>query len=406
MTAQDAAVREPAELDGVTLARLTGAKAVANTALRWIPPFLPTLERAFGVSTTQMTTVIGLGEASGLSTIFVGRHLDRGRERTVMIGALGAVTVSSLIALGGSIWSFAVAFVLLIMGVANYTVSCHALISHRVAYHRRARSIGLFETSWAFALLIGGPLIALLINVFGWRGPFVFLAVATAIAAVVVATTLPSQAIETSLDDAGTSAPNPAPIRTRVRLTRRAWLVVLGSATMAPAGLSVFVVSGSWLDDEFGVSTGGLGFIVMGFGMIELIASTGTAAFADRLGKLRSTLAGVIVLAVGLVVMANASGRLVVGVIGLLLLLLGFEFGFVTSLSLVSEAMPSARGSTLAVSNAVGTLTRGTGTITSGWLYGRYGISGTIGLSATAATIATTCFVLSRFDLSRFDRAR
>ena len=33
-----------------TLATITGAKAVANTALRWIPPFLPTLERAFGVS--------------------------------------------------------------------------------------------------------------------------------------------------------------------------------------------------------------------------------------------------------------------------------------------------------------------------------------------------------------------
>ena len=35
-----------------TLARLTGAKTVANTALRWIPLFLPTLEGAFGATTT------------------------------------------------------------------------------------------------------------------------------------------------------------------------------------------------------------------------------------------------------------------------------------------------------------------------------------------------------------------
>ena len=48
-----------------TLVRLTGAKTVANTALRWIPLFLPTLERAFGATTTQLTTVIGAGELAG-----------------------------------------------------------------------------------------------------------------------------------------------------------------------------------------------------------------------------------------------------------------------------------------------------------------------------------------------------
>ena len=107
-------------LDRSTLARLTGAKAMANTALRWIPPFLPTLERAFGVSTTQLTTVLGLGEAAGLSTIIIGKQLDRGRERLVMIGGLSAISLSSVIALGGSIWSFAIAFTMLILGVANF----------------------------------------------------------------------------------------------------------------------------------------------------------------------------------------------------------------------------------------------------------------------------------------------
>ena len=161
------------KLDRSTLARLTGAKAMANTALRWIPPFLPTLERAFGVSTTQLTTVLGLGEAAGLSTMVIGKQLDHGRERLVMIGGLSAIALSSVIALGGSIWTFAIAFTLLILGVANFTVGGHAWISHRVHYSRRARSIGIFETSWAFALLIGGPIVAVLINLWGSRAPFV-----------------------------------------------------------------------------------------------------------------------------------------------------------------------------------------------------------------------------------------
>ena len=38
---------------------------------------------------------------------------------------------------------------------------------------------------------------------------------------------------------------------------------MIGSATTAMAGLSVFVVSGSWLDDAFGVSTGGIGAVAM-----------------------------------------------------------------------------------------------------------------------------------------------
>ena len=110
-------------VDGRTLAQLTGAKTVANVALRWIPPFLPTLERAFGATTTQLTTVLGVGEAAGLSTIFVGRHLDRGRERAVMIASLGLVAASALMALGGTIATFAISFVLLVLGVSNLTVA-------------------------------------------------------------------------------------------------------------------------------------------------------------------------------------------------------------------------------------------------------------------------------------------
>ena len=370
-----------------TLVRLTAAKAVANTALRWIPPFLPTLERAFGVSTTQLTTVLGLGETAGLSTVVVGKHLDLGRERLIMIGALTTISVSSVIALGGSIWTFAIAFVLLILGVANFTVAAHAFISHRIDYRRRARSIGLFETSWALALLIGGPIIAILINVFGWRGPFVFLASGCGLAALGVALSLP-----VAPRPVGVNAAN----QTRQRLTPKAWLVVLGSATLAPAGLSIFVISGTWLNDEFGVSTGGLGLIVMGFGFFELVASVGTATFADRVGKIKSTLGGTVVVLLGLAVMLSAGDRLWLGVAGLLVLLIGFEYGFVTSLSLVSEAMPEARGTTLAVGNAVGTLTRGVGTLLTGVLYGAYGVSGSAALSAAAAAISAACILLSR----------
>ncbi len=372
------------------LARLTLAKTAANTALRWIPPFLPTLEKAFGATTAQLTTALGVGELAGLTTVLTGRHLDRGREKVVMVGALLLVSTSALVALVGNLTAFVVSAVLLILGVANFTVAGHTWISHRVDYRWRARAIGVFETSWAFALLIGSPLIALLINGFGWRAPFIAMAIATAGAAALVALSLPPHrpAPDPEPDDEVAEPEN-------LRLSPHAWRVLLGSALMAAAGLSVFVISGTWLEDEFGVSTGGLGVIAMTFGAIELAGSSGTALFADRLGKLRSTIAGLLLVGVGLTTMLVAD-ELAVGVAGLLIFLLGFEYGFVTSLSLVSEAMPAARGRTLALGNGIGTLARGSATIASGWLYGAHGIVGTAALSGSVAVCSLGLFLASR----------
>jgi predicted MFS family arabinose efflux permease len=382
-------------LDGRTLARLTAAKTVTNVALRWIPPFLPTLERAFGATTTQLTTVLGVGEAAGLSTIFVGRHLDRGRERAVMIAALGLVGASAVLALAGTLTAFAVSFFILVLGVSNLTVAGQAWISHRVVYQRRARALGLYETSWAIALLAGAPVVAVLINVFGWRGPFVAIAIACVLAAVLVGFTLPAHVAPPRLDRVDLEAA-PRDRRTSTSITLRAWLVMIGSATTAMAGLSVFVISGSWLDDAFGVSTGGVGAVAMLFGATELISSLGSAAFADRVGKLRTTLGGLAGLLVGLVVMVSAGDRLWIGIVGIVVFLLGFELAFVVSLSLVSESMPDSRGSTLAVGNAVGTVARATGAVASGWLYGIHGVAGTAALSAAAACVAVFSLLVSR----------
>lgn len=384
-------------VDGRTLGRLTAAKTVTNVALRWLPPFLPTLERAFGATTTQLTTVLGVGEMAGLSTVFVGRHLDRGRERAVMIAGLGLVGASAVLALAGSVTAFAVSFFVLVLGVSNLTVAGQVWISHRVDYRWRARSLGLYETSWAIALLAGAPIIAVLINLFGWRGPFAAIAIACALAALLVARTLPSGGPSPQLDPidpADAAGPTGAPRATSI--TARAWLVMIGSATTAMAGLSVFVVSGSWLDDSFGVSTGGIGAVAMLFGATELTASLGSAAFADRIGKLRTTLVGLVALLGGLAIMVTADDRLWVGVAGLIVFLLGFELAFVVSLSLVSEAMPDARGTTMAASNAVGTVARASGAVLSGWLYGIHGIGGTAALSAAAAVVAVCSLLISR----------
>jgi predicted MFS family arabinose efflux permease len=367
------------------LAALTAAKTVSNTAQRWVAPFLPTLERAFDTSTGTLTGVMGVCELGGLSTVATGPSLDRGHERRVFVLGTAAVAVSSVIALGGSVTTFAIAYALVVVGVGNLTAAGHAWIGHRVPYVARGRSIGLFETSWAIALLAGAPLLAVLIGAFGWRGPFVALAIGGVAAAVLVLRLV--------------SAGRPVDVgraERRRRLPRSAWPPIAASAVTSAAGLGTFVVSGAWLDDAYGLPTAGLGLVAAGFGLIELASSSAGAGIGDRVGTRRSVIIGLLVLATGIVAILSAGDSTPIAVAGLLLLLGGFEYAFVSSLTLVTEAAPSARGTAIGISNACGTLARSAAVVASGQLYETYGMTGTLTMAAAATAVALLCAAVSR----------
>ena len=366
------------------LAVLTGAKTVANVALRWVSVFLPTLERAFSTSTGTLTTIMGAAELGGLSTTGTGRWLDRGHERRVFLAGTFAVAVSSAIALGGTTWTFAIAYALLIVGVGNLTVAGHAWIGHRVAFTARGRSIGVFELSWALALLLGAPLLALLIRTFGWRAPYVGLILAALLAgAVVLRWVTPGVPVPASGEP-------PAP------LPRSAFAPMIASAATAAAGLGIFVVSGAWLDDRYDVSTGGLGAVAAASGAVELMSSSAVATISDRVGARRSVLAGLVILLGGVVLMLAAGDSKPVAIAALLVFLCGFEYGFVSSLTLVSEAAPFARGRAIGISNAFGTLARSSSVVVSGQLYEAFGIEGSLAWVTAAATVAAAMTLLTR----------
>ena len=107
--------------------------------MRWVGPFLPTLERAFSRTTGTLTGIMGVCELGGLTTVATGRVLDRGHERRLFVLGLAAVSGSSLIALQGTLTTFAVSFAVLVIGVGNLTVAGHAWIGHRVPFAARGR---------------------------------------------------------------------------------------------------------------------------------------------------------------------------------------------------------------------------------------------------------------------------
>jgi len=353
---------------------------MANTSLRWIPFFLPTLVIAFSAETSQLTLLLGLAELSGLSTLIAGRWLDARRERLVIITALCAIAAASIIALAGHVAAFFVMAVLLGAGAAYVTVGGHAWISARVPFASRARFIGIYEMSWASALLIGAPIVAVLIDRMGWRAPFIVLAACALLAAYGVST----------IDDGELASHLPQTVTDTVdtpptSLGLDVWVVIGASAMTGMFGLATIVVAGTWLEEELGVSTGGVGLVAMAFGLAELTGSSCSSAFADELGKRRSMQASVMCALVGIAVISLAGQSLPMGAAGLLVFFLGFEYSIVTSFSLISEALPQARGKAIGVGSAIGTLGRGIGVIAAGFLYEAFGIRGPAALSAVTA---------------------
>ena len=345
--------------------------------MRWLPFFLPTLALALDSTTATLAILLGVAEASGLSTVLVGRWLDAGHERLVVIGALMGVIVSSGLALVGSIWFFAAAMVILGAASGQATVGGHAWISARVTFDRRARFIGVYEVSWASALLVGVPIIAVLISSFGWRGPFVAVAIAAAVAAVLVA----------MIDDGEVGASQSLKPADKTPISTDAWLVIAASSAVAAAGLTTIVIAGTWLDEVLGVSTSGVGLVAMAFGVAELTASMSSSAFADRVGKRRSMQFSVTSILIGLGIIVAAGTSLLVGTLGLLVFFVGFEYSIVTSFSLVSEAMPEARGRAIAVGSATSTVSRGLGVAAAGFLYEAFDIEGPVALSTVLAVV-------------------
>ena len=98
------------------------------------------------------------------------------------------------------------------------------------------------------------------------------------------------------------------------------------------------------------------------------------------------------VVAVGIAVMATSGDSRTAAVVGLLVFLFGFEYGFVSSLTVVTEAAPGARGRAIGLSNAISTVARAASVVMSGRLFDAFGLGGSlvwVGIAASVAVVAT-----------------
>ncbi len=384
----------------VPLTTLTLAKFLINCALRLPFPFLGDVSRGLGITTVEAGRLLGIGELAGLASGFVGRDADRGHHRRwTLIGVVVAGFGSLLMALFGAPWALLVGFAAISFGVAVFTTSGHGFLGDQIPVDRRARAIGLYETSWAFALLIGAPICGLLIRSYSWVTPFVIVGVLILAMAPLIRMRMDATTQMRNVEHLAGEGVEAGPI---------SWVAVVSaigcSVFLTFGAVCTFSSFGPWLEDRHGLKTGGLGAIALGIGIMELVGSGGTAAFADRIGQRRSVAIGSLIMATGsLILLMGGSNSKVFAVAGVLVLFGGFEFGYVSLLSVVSEVGGRKRGLVVGIDHSLVTVTRAIGAGFGPWLAGK----GSIRFSTVQGMVIVLAFVsvLSIFAPLLFERS-
>jgi predicted MFS family arabinose efflux permease len=249
------------------------AKFISNVAYRMIFPFLPVVARGIGVSTATLGTTLALRDLGEMAGPALGKMTDRRGTRQVMIAALfGLGMAAALQGASNGLIIFTFGLVAISITKMSFDVGSSSWIGAHVSFNDRSRAIGIVEMTWAFSFIIGMPLAALLIRLGTWRTPFIAISVLCLVTSAALWTYLPAP----TLADSETI---------NTQWTARIRFALFAMVALGTGHMMMLVTFATFLEDQHGVSTSGLGLFALVIGLAELVGSGGVAFFGDRLGK-------------------------------------------------------------------------------------------------------------------------
>lgn len=341
-------------------------------------PFLAAFARGLGVDLSVLSYVMTARALAGMFGPLAAALTDkRGRKVGILVGvglfSLGA----ALVVAWPTFPVFAAALLLMTLGKYVFDISLVSWLGDRVPYERRGRVLAVTEFGWSLAFILGVPLVGFLIARRGWDSPFLAFASLGALAFLVLAFIIPKDAPAVI---AGSPAPENHSLFSILRSP--AFFPILASLSLglfsSAANETVNLLFGVWLEDAFGLQIAALGAASAVIGLSELGGEGLVAAFVDRLGKLRAVALGLAVNSLAALALPVLGKSEAGALIGLFFFYISFEFTIVSSIPLMTEILPSARATVLALNVAGLSLGRALGAFASPRLYG-------LGFGAVAA---------------------
>jgi len=409
------------QLAVVTLGRLG-----LNVAYRIVYPLQPFLAGHLRVDLRTVSALVTVQVLASIASPLGGTLADTRGERATMSAGLALFSLgAALCALAPTFAGFLVGYALIGLAVALYQPSAQAYLSARTSYARRGWALGVFETSWAGAALLGIAPLMTLVQVTGdsaW--PFGIIATVGACSLALVRFGLPPS--PRRWPDRIKQPPTARTPRARNSFSPwRPWRLggssprIDWSALRVPSVLGVLallflsicavdliqVVYGAWAKSAFGANDADLGQVFGMLGIAELAGSVGSTLLVDRAGKKRAVLAGFALTALSIAALPLSAGSWPAFVALYVLFDLCFEFSIVSVFPLASGVAPAVRGTVMALAVLTNGLGRAVGSQVAAPLWSAYGIwaNGLVGAGMTFIGVVA-CWRLVRENEGVDDR--
>ena len=266
-------------------------------------PLLPSIQREFGMSYTQLGLFTGLyGLLAMLLSVPAGVSVRRfGEKRVLGIGLLGVAVGSVLL---GEAWSFGSALAfrgLTIFGYRFAFVSVLIAVALTAPASLRGRTMGVLGATSALASVIGAPLGGMLVGGFGWRLAILGYAAMAVLGAAVFWLFYRS----TPNDPAGESQPVHGTTSRSAFLSPVVWMLALivGLGGFGQFTVTYFVPSVT--NALYGLDATAAGVIISTGYVTAIVVNLGVGLLADRFNK-------VVVLGAVFVLLACASASLAI----------------------------------------------------------------------------------------------
>ena len=354
----------PASRINLHVGLFTLARLFVATSFRMVYPFLAIFAAGLKVPITTISLAMAVSMAASAVVPFLAPIADRrGRKNGMLIG-LGIFLAGTLAtSLFPHIITFFITILLCNLGNNLFISAIQAYIGDHVAYQKRGLYLAISELSWALAFIAMVPLAGLVMARASWNTPYIWLTLISAVLTLVIWVVVPRDQPAES---------EPLAIFKNIKLVLKFGPAVLGmlmGAAFILANEVVNVVFGVWMQDSFGLQIAALGAASMVIGISELGGEGVAALLADRIGKER--LMGVSFLFNGIwAVTLPWLGTTELGAfVWLFMFYLTFEVGIVSSLPVMTELVPQARATMMALFIAALSIGRALGDLAGPWLY-------------------------------------
>ncbi len=343
---------------------LTAIRLVVNTSIRMIYPFLPVFARAFGVSLNSISTAVTLRSFMGVLAPIVAPIADQHGRKAGMAVGVGMISLAlGLVVFFPVFPAFCVSLSLVFFGLYIYLPAMQAFVSDQVVYQKRGKIIAITELAWALSFILGMPLVALLIERYGWWSPYPVFTFLTVLGFIGILVLIPGNPKYVAPKQHHLSA------ILEILRTPSALAALLMGLFFCVSNESVALVFGVWLEDSFGLKIAALGAASAIIGLAELGGEGLTAWLVDRLGKRVSIRLGLILNCFFALLLPWIGSSVSGALIGLFLFYISFEFVVVSSLPLISEVFPHRRATLMGLFLSAISLGRAFGDILAPKLY-------------------------------------